>query len=246
VAAAELHAPDVKALEATATAAANADAAAQKELTRARDRRDTLATLNEQLTTRLDAARPTAEHLALVRGLAELADGKGANRLKMRLSSYVLAARLEEVAAAASIRLSRMSAGRYELQHATEGATRRGRAGLDLRVVDAWTGEARAPVTLSGGETFLASLALALGLADVVEAEAGGARLETLFVDEGFGSLDDEGTLDEVLDVLDGLRDSGRVVGVVSHVGAMRERIPGRLRIEKTRQGSRVRQTLAA
>jgi DNA repair protein SbcC/Rad50 len=93
---------------------------------------------------------------------------------------------------------------------------------------------------LSGGETFLASLALALGLADVVSAEAGGARLETLFVDEGFGTLDDEGTLDEVLEVLDGLRDGGRAVGIVSHVAEMRQRIPVQLRVEKTRTGSRV------
>jgi exonuclease SbcC len=106
--------------------------------------------------------------------------------------------------------------------------------------VDAWTGRHRPPSSLSGGETFLASLALALGLADVVTAEAGGARLETLFVDEGFGSLDDEGTLDEVLEVLDGLRDGGRAVGIVSHVAEMRQRIPMQLRVEKGRSGSRV------
>ena len=96
------------------------------------------------------------------------------------------------------------------------------------------------PRTLSGGETFAASLALALGLADVVTAEAGGTLLETLFVDEGFGSLDDE-TLDEVMGVLDGLREGGRTVGIVSHVADLRQRIPVQLRVEKGRAGSHVR-----
>jgi exonuclease SbcC len=158
----------------------------------------------------------------------------------MRLSAYVLAARLEEVAAAATVRLQQMSGGRYALEHTDAGAKGRSRGGLDLRIIDSWTGRDRPPSSLSGGETFLASLALALGLADVVTAEAGGAALETLFVDEGFGSLDDEGTLDEVLDVLDSLRDGGRVVGIVSHVPELRQRITTQLRIEKGRDGSRV------
>jgi exonuclease SbcC len=157
----------------------------------------------------------------------------------MRLSAYVLAARLEEVAAAATVRLEAMSAGRYTLVHCDEGARGRRRGGLDLRVVDGWTGQERAPATLSGGETFFASLALALGLADVVAQEAGGARLETLFVDEGFGSLD-ERTLEHVLEVLDRLRDGGRTVGIVSHVADLRDRIPAQLRVVKERTGSRV------
>src|SRR5690606_4327092 len=117
--------------------------------------------------------------------------------------------------------------------------------GLELRIVDGWTGRERPPSTLSGGETFLASLALALGLADVVAAEAGGSRLETLFIDEGFGSLD-ERSLDEVLDVLDGLREGGRAVGIVSHVGELRQRIPAKLHVVKGRAGSRVLQGAAA
>ena len=175
-----------------------------------------------------------------MRELSDLASGGLGNRLRMRLSAYVLAARLEAVAAAASVRLGSMSAGRYALEHADDDARGNRRGGLDLRVVDAWTGRDRAPSSLSGGETFLASLALALGLADVVTAEAGGARLETLFVDEGFGSLDDEGTLDEVLAVLDELRDGGRAVGIVSHVAELRQRIPAQLRVERGRTGSHI------
>jgi exonuclease SbcC len=169
-----------------------------------------------------------------------LADGSStANRKRMRLSAYVLAARLEEIAAAASSRLEGMSGGRYTLVHSDEGFGRARKHGLELLVVDGWTGQERHPSTLSGGETFLASLALALGRADVVSAEAGGARLETLFVDEGFGTLDDT-ALDEVLDVLDRLRDGGRSVGVISHVAELRQRITAQLHVVKGRDGSHV------
>ena len=155
----------------------------------------------------------------------------------MRLSAYVLAARLEEVAAAATERLATMSGGRYALVHSDERVKGGGRSGLGLRVVDAWTGVERDTCTLSGGESFTASLALALGLADVVQAESGGTAIETLFVDEGFGTLDEE-TLDEVMTTLDGLRDGGRVVGLVSHVLDLRARIPTQLEVRKTRTGS--------
>ena len=106
--------------------------------------------------------------------------------------------------------------------------------------MDAWTGRERDTATLSGGETFFASLALALGLADVVTDEAGGVRLDTLFIDEGFGSLDDQ-TLDEVLDVLDSLRERDRSVGIVSHVPDLRRRIHAQLEVVKDRTGSVLR-----
>ncbi len=180
---------------------------------------------------------PLAARAVEVRALAELCSGAGANTLKMTLTSFVLAARLEEVAAAATLPLLRMTQGRYALVH-SDGAVKGGtRSGLELLVRDSWTGEDRPVSTLSGGETFQASLALALGLAEVVQAEAGGARLDALFVDEGFGSLDEE-TLDEVMDVLDGLREGGRVVGVVSHVAELRSRIPAQVRVTKGRAGS--------
>ncbi|MGW6021318.1 AAA family ATPase [Streptomyces sp. NPDC055099] len=181
-----------------------------------------------------------ADHDRVAR-LAGLAAGTSAdNERKMRLESYVLAARLEQVAAAATARLRRMSSGRYTLVH-SDDRTGRGRSGLGLHVVDAWTGRERDTSTLSGGETFFASLALALGLADVVTDEAGGVRLDTLFIDEGFGSLDDQ-TLDEVLDVLDSLRERDRSVGIVSHVADLRRRIHAQLEVVKGRSGSVVRQ----
>jgi exonuclease SbcC len=197
----------------------------------------------EQLVPQLVEAQsvlvPLEQAAAQVRRLADLCSGGGANALRMTLTSFVLAARLEEVAAVASQRLLRMTQGRYSLVH-TDGAVKGGaRSGLGLLARDSWTGQDRDTSTLSGGETFLASLALALGLADVVQAEAGGTRIEALFVDEGFGTLDED-TLDEVMDVLDGLREGGRVVGLVSHVAELRARIPAQVHVRKTRRGSDV------
>ncbi|WP_328545036.1 SMC family ATPase [Streptomyces europaeiscabiei] len=184
---------------------------------------------------------PLREEYDRVARMAGLAAGTSAdNERKMRLEAYVLAARLEQVAAAATVRLQRMSSGRYTLVHSDDRAGR-GRSGLGLHVVDAWTGRERDTATLSGGETFFASLALALGLADVVTDEAGGVRLDTLFIDEGFGSLDDQ-TLDEVLDVLDALRERDRSVGIVSHVADLRRRVHAQLEVVKERTGSVVRQ----
>ncbi|MFF0108640.1 AAA family ATPase [Streptomyces hirsutus] len=185
---------------------------------------------------RLAPLRDEYDRVARMAGLT--AGTSAANERRMRLESYVLAARLEQVAAAATARLHRMSSGRYTLVH-SDDRTGRGRSGLGLHVVDAWTGRERDTATLSGGETFFASLALALGLADVVTDEAGGVRLDTLFIDEGFGSLDDQ-TLDEVLDVLDSLRERDRSVGIVSHVPDLRRRIHAQLAVVKGRSGSTV------
>ncbi|MFJ7780118.1 AAA family ATPase [Streptomyces yangpuensis] len=202
--------------------------------------------LSRQTEQELRALGPLREAYDRVARLAGLTAGTSAdNERKMRLEAYVLAARLEQVAAAATVRLLRMSGGRYTLVHSDARASGRGRSGLGLHVVDAWTGSERDTATLSGGETFFASLALALGLADVVTDEAGGTRLDTLFIDEGFGSLDDQ-ALDEVLDVLDSLRERDRSVGIVSHVADLRTRVQAQLEIVKQRGGSVVRHRTAA
>ena len=203
---------------------------------RAKHRAEQLADLAPRLAARLDELKPLADRAAEARRLADMAAGLGANTLRMTLSSFVLAARLEEVAAAASERLLKMTSGRYSLVH-TDARRGAGRSGLGLLACDGWTGVDRDTSTLSGGETFLASLALALGLADVVTAEAGGTRIEALFVDEGFGSLDED-TLEEVMTVLDGLREGGRTVGIVSHVAELRQRIPAQVRVHKGQAGS--------
>jgi exonuclease SbcC len=227
---------------ATAAALADADEALAVAVAAqgvSRQQVEALDRLAPALADALAALIPLETTAREVRALAELCAGAGSNGLRMTLTSFVLAARLEEVAAAASVRLLRMTQGRYELVH-TDGSARAGaRSGLGLLVRDAWSGQDRDTATLSGGETFLAALALALGLADVVTAEAGGTRIGALFVDEGFGTLDEE-TLDEVMDVLDGLREGGRVVGLVSHVAELRQRIPVRVEVRKSRSGSGV------
>jgi exonuclease SbcC len=205
----------------------------------ARERCAELGRLSRRADQDVRALGPLRDEYDRVARLAGLTAGTSAdNERKMRLESYVLAARLEQVAAAATARLQRMSSGRYTLVH-SDARTGGRRSGLGLHVVDSWTGRERDTATLSGGETFFASLALALGLADVVTDEAGGVRLDTLFIDEGFGSLDDQ-TLDEVLDVLDSLRERDRSVGIVSHVGDLRRRIPAQLEVVKERHGSAV------
>lgn len=181
--------------------------------------------------------REPRERAQLLAAVADAARGGGDNNYRMSLNSYVLAARLEQVAVAASERLIGMSDGRYTLQHTDAKAVRGQKSGLGLEVVDQWTGQRRDTATLSGGESFMASLALALGLADVVQQESGGVDIETLFVDEGFGSLDEQ-ALEQVMDALEGLRDGGRVVGLVSHVGEMKQRISTQLQVVKGRNGS--------
>ncbi|MFJ2093080.1 AAA family ATPase [Streptomyces sp. NPDC087901] len=213
---------------------------ASAALASARERCAELGRLSRRAADEVRGLGPVREEYERVARLAGLTAGTSAdNERKMRLESYVLAARLEQVAAAATARLRRMSSGRYQLVH-SDARTGGRRAGLGLHVIDAWTGRERDTATLSGGETFFASLALALGLADVVTDEAGGVRLDTLFIDEGFGSLDEQ-TLDEVLDVLDSLRERDRSVGIVSHVGDLRRRIPAQLEVVKERHGSAVR-----
>ncbi len=183
---------------------------------------------------------PALEEAELVTRMSELVSGTSRdNDKRMRLSTYVLAARLERIVELANERLLGMADGRYELAHHDAAGRGQRRGGLGLLVRDLWTGLERPTDTLSGGESFTASLALALGLADAIREESGGREFGTLFVDEGFGSLDQD-SLEQVLDVLDRLRDGGRTVGVVSHVTEMRNRIPTQVRVDKTPHGSSV------
>ncbi len=190
------------------------------------------------------AHRAEAERLAVAvaehevqRRLAEVCTGRAGDRVS--LQRWVLAAHFETICERANARLAVMSAGRYSLLVHT-GSSKGARAGLDLRVLDAHSGEEREVTTLSGGETFQASLALALGVADVVAERSGGIELEVLFVDEGFGTLDPD-ALHLALDELDRLRAGGRMVGVISHVAGLRERIGAGIEVRRSRTGSEVR-----
>ncbi|WP_150242213.1 AAA family ATPase [Nocardiopsis quinghaiensis] len=244
VAAGGLPAPDLEALAAGSLRASDAADRAVTWRSTLEQRAVRLTELRGDLRRELTDRDPVLHRYTVAEGLRGLAAGTSPdNTDHVRLSAYVLASRLERVVAAANDRLVTMSDGRYELRYTVDKAAGDGRArsagGLGMRVVDAWTGVERDPATLSGGETFFSSLALALGLGDVAGAEAGGADIDTLFVDEGFGTLDED-TLEEVLDVLDRLRDGGRAVGVVSHVADLRQRVTTRLRVVKSASGSRV------
>ncbi|GAA4160805.1 SMC family ATPase [Gryllotalpicola daejeonensis] len=212
------------------------------EASRARDAaRETRATLAAHLKTAeglLDSAQAThgksaelAATFEVVQRLANTVHGQTPNTKVMRLESFVLAAELEEIVLAANARLTQMSGGRYLLEHSDERAARGAQSGLGLAILDQHTGVARPTQSLSGGETFLASLALALGLAEVVTGRAGGITLDTLFIDEGFGSLDSE-TLEIAMGTLDSLRAGGRTIGLISHVEAMKEQIPAKLQVD--------------
>ena len=184
-----------------------------------------LAKLNKLLDRRSQASATDAQLLAL----ASAANGD--NHARLTLSAWVLQAHFRQVLVFANERLGVIGAGRYELINVdSEEDTRQQKQGLGLAVVDHLSGTTRSPRTLSGGESFYVSLALALALADVVATQNGGIEMNTLFIDEGFGSLD-EGTLAEVMDVLGALHSGGRVVGIVSHVSELKRAIPAAVEV---------------
>ena len=185
---------------------------------------------------RLSAGYQTLEaRFAVLKQVADVASG--ANPQRMSFQRYVLATLLDEVLAATTMRLRVMSRGRYEMRRKLQAGDQRAAAGLDLEVFDQYTGTTRAVSTLSGGESFLASLALALGLSDVVQSYAGGIRLDAIFVDEGFGTLDPE-ALDYAIRTLKDLQQAGRLVGIISHVAELKEWIDARLEVKASQTGS--------
>ncbi|MEP4546652.1 MAG: SMC family ATPase, partial [Saccharospirillum sp.] len=169
--------------------------------------------------------------------LAEVASGKNGQRIS--LQRFVLSVLLDDVLIEASHRLTTMSKGRYQLLRRQDRTKGNVASGLDLDVEDAYTGKSRPVSTLSGGESFMAALALALGLSDVVQAYAGGIRLDALFIDEGFGSLDPD-SLDLAIETLMELRANGRSVGIISHVSELKEQIPQRIDVRPSQAGSRI------
>jgi DNA repair protein SbcC/Rad50 len=186
----------------------------------------------------LERVSSLEEKYSVIGRIAHAANG--VNRDGITFQRFVLAALLDDVLFAASKRFRIMTNNRFHLQRVAKRADRRVPGGLDLEVHDTYTGSARAVNTLSGGESFLASLSLALGLADVVQGYAGGIHLDTMFVDEGFGSLDPE-ALDLALRALTDLRQDGRLVGIISHVPELTERIDARLEVTTGRTGSSAR-----
>lgn len=167
--------------------------------------------------------------------LADIASGK--NTYRITFERFVLAAFLDDILVAANARLSRMTNGRYQLERKTERSKGTAQSGLELLAFDQYTGASRHVKTLSGGESFKASLALALGLADIVQSYSGGVSMETMFIDEGFGTLDPE-SLENAIETLIDIQSTGRLVGIISHVPELKERIDARFEVTATQVGS--------
>ena len=215
--------------------------ALQDQLKKASERAAALKERTETLQKAVSDARAIEKELedlrkeeGLIRGLYDLTSGK---KTRITLERYVLGTLLDDVANAANLRLLSMSRKRYSLHRMTDESGL-GKGGLSLEVSDSFTGRSRPANTLSGGETFLASLSLALGLADVVQSRQGGVRLDTMFIDEGFGTLDPD-SLNSAMNTLIDLQNTGRMVGIISHVPELEERIDARLRVTPAEKGSK-------
>ncbi|UOQ93515.1 SMC family ATPase [Halobacillus shinanisalinarum] len=193
--------------------------------------------LHENMQGLLEGQRDKAKQYYDLAELANLA--KGNNHLRLSLERYVLASYLDEILIQANVRLDQMSDHRYQLIRSDAVAKKGAQSGLDLEVIDHHTGQQRSVKTLSGGEGFKASLSLALGMADVVQSHAGGVQLDTLFIDEGFGTLD-ELSLEQAINCLRGLQDGNRILGIISHVSQLKEEIPAKLHIHTGVEGSTV------
>lgn len=195
---------------------------------------------NEEIYDRIEqlnvSMRVLEERYKLIGHLYEIT--KGQNSFRITFERYVLASFLDDILREANVRLRKMTSGRFQLLRKTDRAKGNAQSGLELLVFDQYTGQERHVKTLSGGESFKASLSLALGLADVVQNYAGGVSLETMFIDEGFGTLDPE-SLDQAIEALMDIQNSGRLVGIISHVPELKERIDARLEVIAGQTGSR-------
>ena len=210
------------------------------------DRRDKLQNRRERICGAYAAMCELTEKLAvldeqyiMVRQLSDTANGNLRGKERIMLETYIQMSYFDRILLRANRRFLVMSGGQYELQRAASAESNRTQSGLDLQVIDHYNGSVRNVRTLSGGESFLASLSLALGLSDEIQSAAGGIRLESMFIDEGFGTLD-EGALEQALNVLSGLSLGDCSVGIISHVGALKSRIERKLILKKTPAGSTV------
>ncbi|MDX1356147.1 MAG: SMC family ATPase [Halomonas venusta] len=234
---AEKTPPDLAELTAL-TEAAQAEEHTQLDTWRALDGRlNTLQGIHQKLTAAREAQAELEAQYRVWGTLSEVANGRTGNRIS--LQRFVLGVLLDDVLIQASERLVRMSRGRYQLVRREDPSKGNKASGLELDVADTYTGKSRSVATLSGGESFMAALALALGLSDVVQAYAGGIQLDTLFIDEGFGSLDQD-ALDQAIAMLSELQMGGRMIGIISHVSELKEQMPVRVEVRASRFGSSV------
>ena len=235
---------DTDAIHVLLTEAKNAQAAAGDAATACRNRLEGHATVLKAVADASAALAETENAYRRIDRLADIAVGSNGDGGKLSFDRYVMGTLFREVLEYANIRLSIMTGGKFELIHTMEANRRNEAAGLGMEVRDAATGQQRPSGSVSGGEGFMVSLALALGLSDVVQNHAGGQKLDTLFIDEGFGSLD-EGSLDGVISVLQQLTEGNRLVGIISHVDKLEESIPQKLRVLSGEHGSTIRLELS-
>lgn len=232
--------PDLEALEQTNLAAETAKNADAEKVARLNAKTQQLESLLTSIAAELARIEKVEQDTVALRELAALFNAN--NVAKLDLETFAIGAMFDQVLQAANLRIQPMTSGRYSLERELDGKGG-GRRGLGISVHDTHTGKTRATATLSGGETFIAALALALGLSDIVESVSGNIRLDTIFIDEGFGSLDtenDTGTLDQVLQTLQNLAGRNRAVGLISHVPLVQQAIPNGFSITKTAVGSHV------
>ena len=190
----------------------------------------------ENLQPQIGKMEETEKRLQCVQALSDTANGRLSGKEKIMLETYIQMTFFDRIIRRANVRLMVMSGGQYELKRRVNAENNRSQAGLELDVIDHYNGSERSVKTLSGGESFKASLALALGLSDEIQSSAGGIRLDTMFVDEGFGSLDEE-SLEQAVNALVGLTQGNRLVGIISHVSELKNRIDKQIVVTKEKSG---------
>ncbi len=224
-----------------AVLAAQAEADQQKAVWQAQkneigDRLAVNGPILENLRPQISKMEETEKRLQCVQALSDTANGKLSGKEKIMLETYIQMTFFDRIIQRANVRLMVMSGGQYELKRRINAENNRSQAGLELDVIDHYNGSERSVKTLSGGESFKASLALALGLSDEIQSSAGGIRLDTMFVDEGFGSLDEE-SLEQAVNALVGLTQGNRLVGIISHVSELKNRIDKQIVVTKEKSG---------
>lgn len=224
-----------------AVLAAQAEADQQKAVWQAQkneisDRLAVNGPILENLRPQISQMEETEKRLQCVQALSDTANGKLSGKEKIMLETYIQMTFFDRIIRRANVRLMVMSGGQYELKRRVNAENNRSQAGLELDVIDHYNGSERSVKTLSGGESFKASLALALGLSDEIQSSAGGIRLDTMFVDEGFGSLDEE-SLEQAVNALVGLTQGNRLVGIISHVSELKNRIDKQIVVTKEKSG---------
>ena len=181
----------------------------------------------------------TEKEYVWIHSLADTAGGTLNGKSKVELETYVQRAYFDRILRRANLRLMTMSSGQYEMKRRESADNKKDKSGLELNVIDHYNGSERSVKTLSGGETFQASLSLALGLSDEIQSMAGGIQMDAMFVDEGFGSLDED-ALNQAVKALGNLAEGKKLVGIISHVSELKDRIDKKIVITKNRSGERV------